>query len=225
MRRDQTGARNVRTSAQIGEIRFGTLLVKGHRFVVRQALDQFSLVLILALVALERLFSRDLVALQRQIPSDDLPHSCLEQIKFLEFQLFRQIEIVIKTVLDHRTDTHLDAITRKTFGLVHLEDGLRHHVRQGVPREVNRLGGLAAGQDLDFRTVRQRGQQIPEFTVRSSTEGLFGEFGSDQFGRIERSCARLQVELFAIGKKHLHGNLFRGREMGSGVRGDDEQMP
>jgi hypothetical protein len=41
---------------------------------------------------------------------------------------------------------------------------------------------------------------------------LFGEFGSDQFGRIERGGVLGQVELFAIGKEDLHGNLFRGQE-------------
>ena len=99
----------------------------------------------------ERVVAVDLLALERLVGLHDLPHARLDA---LEVVLARSaapsgsVEVVVEAVLDRRTDGVLGA-------RVEVGDGLRHHVRGGVPQHLAAVGRVG-GDDGDGGVVVDR---------------------------------------------------------------------
>ena len=121
---DASGGVQMRTGAEVRELALG---VERNVRVNRQIVDQLDLVrLVLFFHILDGFLARQLKALKLQLFLADLAH--------LPFQLFhdlgrkrkRRVEVVVKAVVDRRTDRELHLRVQPL-------DRLRQNVRTGVP--------------------------------------------------------------------------------------------
>ena len=92
----------------------------------------------------------DLLALERLVGLHDLAHARLDarEVVLREVLAVREREVVVEAVLDRRADGVLGA-------RVEVGDGLRHHVRGGVPQHLAAVGRVG-GDDRDGGVVVDR---------------------------------------------------------------------
>ena len=121
---DAAGGVEMRAGAEVGEL---TLSVEGDVRVGRQVVDELDLVrLVLLLHVADGLLTRQLKALELQLFLADLAHLGLDGVEMLLRKVERRVKVVIEAVVDRRADGELDL-------RVQTLDGLRHHMRTGVP--------------------------------------------------------------------------------------------
>ena len=112
----------MRAGAQVGEL---ALLVERDGLSLRQVVDQLNLVR-LVLHQLECLVARQLKALNLELLLADLAHLRLDLLHDLRRECERAVQIVVKAVVDGRTDCQLDL-------RIQTLDRLRQNVRAAVP--------------------------------------------------------------------------------------------
>ena len=102
---DLSGASHMRSCTEIYKI---SLLIERNDFVLRQVFNQLHLV-ILVLVSheLDGFLPRQLEAFQRIVGLDHLLHFLLDLQKVLIVELMLHIKVIIKSVIDRRSDSQL----------------------------------------------------------------------------------------------------------------------
>ena len=106
-----------------------SLLIERNDFVLRQVFDQLHLV-ILVLVSheLDSFFPRQLEAFQRIVGLDHLLHFLLDLQKILIVEFVLHIKVIIKSVIDRRSDSQL---------------GIRPQFLHGLSQNVGRRVSIA----------------------------------------------------------------------------------
>src|SRR6266571_631423 len=115
-------------TTQVQEV---VLLVNAYLF-IRQVLDQFDLVgLPLIAEVLQGFLPRPAISYKRILASDDPPHALLDLRQIFGSQSTRQIEIIVKTILNGWPDSKLRVWEN-------LLNCLCHHMRCRVPHTLKR---------------------------------------------------------------------------------------
>ena len=137
---------------------------------------------------------RHLVALERLVCLDDLPHSVLDSLKVViaDGGPFGQVKVVVEAVLNGRADG--------VGGTgVHLQYRLGQHMCSGVAQRFQPSIAVG-GDDGHLLTVGQRNAQVHFCIVDGGDEGSFGQTGADISGQIPRGCAGRKCSRAAVGE-------------------------
>ena len=159
-RLDHARRRQMRTCAQVDEI---ALTIEGDLGVLGQIVDQLDLVgLVVALHQLDRLFARQHESLELVVRLDDLRHLALDHLQLFERDGRRKVEIVIKSLVDRRSD-------RKFDRRMHALHRLRENVRAGVTIDAPALGVFEC-QDLQRAVLFGHIAQLDDIAVDDRAE-------------------------------------------------------
>jgi len=188
----------VRPAAQVGE---RTVAVKGDgldAIVPHEVLDQLDLVVLaLGPEALDRLRRRQLAALERLVGLDVLAHPRLDALEVVlgELDPVRELEVVVKAVLDRRPD-------RDLHPRVELHHRRGEHVRRVVADEPEGVGVLR-GDDLEG-TLLERRVEVAQIAVLSHAERGARQTLADRPRGVGAGGAVGELERGAVGKRDLH---------------------
>ena len=180
----------MRTAAQIEPV---ALLVDFQRLVFRNGVDQLDLVVLtfvgehfLGLVARPDFLG------EGPIPRDDLLHLFLDDGQVFRREWLVAREVVIETVLDHRTDGHLRARPQRLhrFG---------EHMGGIVPDQLQRAR-VFARDEFDFGIFLDGVGEIDDDAIERHGDGALGQGGRNALGDVEAGNAVGVVAARAIGK-------------------------
>ena len=194
---DGLGAHQVRSSTKLDEI---ALLVEGDGLILRQVLDHLDLIRLLpALHQRDSLFSGESVVFQFVPLLDDLLHFLLDLVQVLSVQ-WTQIEIVVETVLDGRSD-----------GQLGLWEQVLHRLRQHVGAGVA-IGLLAVvvleGQDVYRSILIDNRSQVYIFSVYLADAGHAGKPVAQVSGNVDDRHGLVILFLTAVFQCDDHVWLF-----------------
>ena len=191
------GGGQVRAPAQVDEI---ALAVQGHLLVGGQVADDLGLEL-LALLEEEgdRFVAVPDFTADVFVTAHDLLHALFDRTQVVRGKGRFPVEVVIKAVLDGRTDGHLGV--REQF--LHR---FGHHMGGVVANQFQSVFVLT-GDDLHFAAVGERQVHIRETTVGFRRQGLFGEFLADPSGDLQGGGRLIKLHSCPVGQSiaHAHG--------------------
>ena len=135
------------------------------------------------------------------VARDDLAHALLDRREILRGERLGAVEIVVETVLDHRTDRHLSVRPQRL-----------HRVGEHMRRVVaDKLEGarIVAADELEARVPFNRVGEVDERAVAHRRDRAFGERRRDGFGDLEAGDARLKGALRAVRKGDVNHGCSR----------------
>ncbi len=195
---DLAGRTHMRPAAQVEPV---ALVVNLDRFVARNGVDQFDLEG-LALVA-EYLFgflARPDFLGERLVARDDLTHLLFDRGKVFRRERLVAEEVVVETVLDHRTDRDLGARPQRL-------DGFSQHVRRVMPDQFQRARVVAV-DEFDLGIARNRIVEVGDHAIQRHRNGTLGERRRDALGDLQPGNVLGKFASGAIGEGE--GDLVHG---------------
>ena len=105
----------------------------------------------------------DLLAHERILLRDDLPHLRLERREILGRERRRDLEVVVEAVVDRRTEADLRVGAQPSHRR-------REHVRRRMPQHAERLG-IALGEHAERAALPQRRHEILDLAVHRHGDG------------------------------------------------------
>ncbi len=192
---DLAGRGHVRTAAKIEPV---ALVVDLQILTLGDRIDQLELVA-LALVGKHLLGTSTIPDFpgKRPVSQDNFPHFLLDYGEIVRCEGLFPGEIVIKSVLDHRSDRDLRVRPK-------LLNGFREHMR-GVVTDQFQCARIIARQDLDLAGCAERFAEIANSAINGISHGLLGERLRDRLGQSRAGCCGVVVAHGAVGE--CEGNL------------------
>ena len=165
-----TGARDVGSAAKVDIV---TLTVQRNGFTGRDRADDFGLVVFADGVEIfNGLVAVHLFTNNRKIAFNDLVHLLFDERKIFVGQMFRQREVVVKTVFNHRSDRDLSL-------RVQLFDSLSHQVRGRMTNDLKALR-VFVSHNRNRTVFGNRVRQVHEFAVNFTCQSSASEAGADR---------------------------------------------
>ena len=181
----------VRATAEVGE---AVLLVERDLLARGERLGDLDLVgLAIGAEARDSVLARRLDALVGVRPAlQDRAHLVLDAGQVALTRRFREIEVVVETVLDRGPDRDLRAGPE-------VLDGLGHEVRGRVAQHRQRVV-VADAQNAQVRAIGQRQAEIAQLAVDLDGGRGVGQPRSDRARGVEPAGAGRELELVAVGE-------------------------
>jgi hypothetical protein len=170
----------VRAAAKIEEIS----LFVDRDLTVFQALYYLRLVMVIYVEVLS-LGLGDFLALNREVPSDDLTHPLLDARQILIRKASRYLDVVEEAVFYRRANGQLAP-------RIELYDSLRHRVRRRMPEHLEALGRVNSN-DLEISPTVQRGIEVDELSIQLRDHRVSGEAFTYLLGDVPGLLARLYL--------------------------------
>ena len=196
------GRRHVRSAAEIDEV---ALTVKRNHFTRRNRFDDFRLIVFAHI--LEELHGGVAIhfaAFDRNVLLHEFMHT-----RFNRRQIFRregtfELEVVIETVFNRRSDRHLSR--REQF--LH---GLCHEVRRRMANDFKPFG-ILAGDDGHRSVSGERMGQIHELTVYFPRESRLRKPRTDRLRHVRNRHTRFILPAGSVGQRYRdHHDLLSFR--------------
>src|ERR687890_152725 len=184
-RPETTGARHVRTDAEVVEL----ALTVDRDVAVFEVADDLKLVRVV-LVQLLGLGLRDLLAFDREVPGSYLTHPLLDAWQICVRNPAGNVDIVVETVLHRRA-------YRELAPRIQLQNGLGHRVRRRVPQDVEPVWRVL-GHDLEVSSAIYRSVEVYQLAIQLRDHGIAGEARPDLLGHVTRLLAGLNRQLPTI---------------------------
>ena len=190
-RLDLRSVGNVRAAAEVDEV--GTQRVFGE-YLAGALIDQLALHPGLAVLSEALLLAR-IDPFVREVSRLDLPHLLLDLLEIFRGERNGAIEIVVKPVVDRRTDPELGV-------RIEFEHRGSQQVRGRVAIDFERFG-ILAGEDLYAGVRFDRPRQVVQLSVDLRNNGSVRQPGADRFSDLDGRNPRCHRLFAAVGQSDL----------------------
>ena len=171
------------------------LAVNRNRFAFRNGLDDFHLVVLTDFGKdPDRLIPAPDLAPDGKIPLHDHMHAILDLLQVFGRERFVTREIIVKAILDRRTDGNLG--TRVEF--LH---GLRHDMGGIVPHQFESLV-IAGGDNGKLRIVLDQATAVNDRAIELARKSGPGKTGTDGCGNLLHGDGAVELTSTAVRKRN-----------------------